>query len=250
MRLEPIPFNKHKHATLRMRKAVPRAIYDFLARPYWRRLWIIQKVALAVRKSLVLCGESCVLLEDVYNALQIIQGDGAVLGRYVTSFAKGSGTSRRAWNHREDTYTVSEKLWERPIAMTEAQFQSEKASTQAASTGAFGALLISREALCSNERDRVYGILGLPGLDGIVSIFPDYACSPEYLFTRFSESLFNSGDLNGLSLVNNAIPEIGTWYFKPPYFSRPRAPKLVCKHREMEGFLKQGTCKMEEISLC
>lgn len=222
---------KHQHTSLRMRKAVLRAIYHLLTRSYWRRLWIIQEVALATRQSPVLCGDSCISLEDVYNALQVIQRDGAAFGRFIIHAAKGSGTSQREWDPTKgDTYTISEKLWKRPIAIIEAQSEQAEPVAQMTYSGVFEALLLSLEAFSSDERDRVYGILGLPCLAGVVDIFPDYNRSPTEIFTIFTESLFMNGDLNGLSLIRGAIPPIGTWYFKSTHFSRPRAPKLICHH--------------------
>ena len=88
---------KHEHTSLRMRKTILRAIYHLLTRFYWRRLWIIQEVALAARQSPVLCGDCCILLEDLYNALQVIQRDGNAFGKYIISLAKGGGAFQRRW---------------------------------------------------------------------------------------------------------------------------------------------------------
>ena len=223
---------KHSHTTIRMSKDALRAIYHLLARPYWRRVWIIQEIALATRKSPVLCGDSCILLDDVYNALQVVKGDSAALGRYVMYFAKGVSTLKRAGDSTEkNTYALSEKLWERPNAILDAQCEQEGPATQTIYRGIFGALLLSRGANASDERDRVYGILGLPCLAGIVDILADYTLSPNQAFTDFSKSLLLSGNLNGLRLVNSAIPQIGTRYLQSKHFSRPRAPKLIHKHR-------------------
>lgn len=223
---------KHQHTSLRIRKDVLRAIYHFLARPYWRRLWIIQEIALGARKSPVLCGDSCILLEDVYNALQVIRRDGAPLGRYIINFAKGGVTANRAWDPiQRDTYTISERLWERPNAIIETLLEQKGLAAKAVYSGVFGALVLSREACTTDERDRVYGILGLPCLAGVVDILADYNCPPTKIFTTFSESLFLSGDLNGLRLVSSAVPQIGTRYLKSSFFSRPRAPKLIHNHR-------------------
>ena len=232
---------KHSHTRIHMRQTVLRAIYHLLARSYWRRLWIIQEVALAARQSPVLCGDSCILLDDVYNALQIIQRDGAVFGQYIIYSVKGGGTARREWDPTKgDTYAVSEKLWKRPVAIIEAQPGREVPAAQKTYSGAFEALLLSLEAFSSDERDRVYGILGLPCLAGVVEISPDYNRSPTEIFTAFSKSLFMNGDLNGLSLTRSAIPPIGTWYFKPPHISRPRAPKLVCRHSTVNHGCRHG----------
>ena len=142
------------------------------------------------------------MLEDLYNALQVIQRDDNAFGKYIISLAKGSGAFQRRWDStKQDTYKISEKLWERPIAIIEAQPKQEQPAAQTTYSGPFGALLLSLEAFSSDERDRVYGILGLPCLTGVVDVFPDYNRSPTEIFTIFSKSLFMSGDLNGLSLI-------------------------------------------------
>ena len=154
-----------------MRKAVLRAIYHILCRPYWRRLWIIQELVLAKRQSPVLCGDSCILLEDVYNALQVIQGDSAAFGRYIIHYAKGAGVLRKAWDRTKgDKYEISEQLWERPHAIIAAQSEQEAHAESTSHGGIFEAMLLSRESNTGDERDRVYGILGLPCLAGVIEI--------------------------------------------------------------------------------
>lgn len=224
---------KHQHTRLRLHRTVIRAIHYFLARPYWRRLWIVQEVALSTRQSPVLCGDRCLLLEDVQNALEVIQGDGGILGRYIItgdSWLVGSQT-QPSWDPtRGDIYTKSEKLWERPIALIGAQAEKDSPNTASTQNGTFEALRLSREAFATDEKDHVYGILGLPCLAG-VNITPEYTLSAAEIFTVFSKSLFIKGDLNSLSLVNSTIPAVGTWYIKFQDFSRPRAPKMVCRYR-------------------
>ena len=104
----------------------------------------------------------------------------------------------------------------------------------------FWGLAHSLEAFSSDERDRVYGILGLPCLAGVVNISPGHNCDSTEILTAFSQSLFMSGDLYGFSLSRSTIPPIGTRYFKRPQISRPRAPKLVCRHRTVNQGCRHG----------
>ncbi|KAL9082221.1 MAG: hypothetical protein Q9165_008927, partial [Trypethelium subeluteriae] len=148
---------KHSHKQLQIRVNVLRAICHLLARPYWRRLWIIQEITLAARQSPVLCGDSCILLEDIHNALQVIQGDASRLGQYIIRCGKGIGISKYVGSSTKgDRYALSENLWERTIAMIDAQSKQEGPAAQNIHSGVFGALLLSREADTSDERDRVY----------------------------------------------------------------------------------------------
>ena len=120
-------------------------------------------------------------------------------------FAKGISTSKRAEDRtKENTYALSDKLWERPNAILDAQHREP--TVQTVYNGIFGALILSREANASDERDRVYGILGLPCLSGVVNAVADYTITPTKAFTLFSQCLLLSGNLNGLRLVNGAFP--------------------------------------------
>jgi len=244
---------KHRHSYYRIRIAAIRAVHYFLMMPYWRRLWIIQEIASGSRKSPILLGQYCILLEDVYNAIQTIQGNGAEFGRLVIAETSSNKAQNRAiMRITENVHGMSEKLWERLAALIDLQQRAlpecgDTKSTTPGSTSSgsgvygstFEALVLSREASTSDERDRIYGILGLAPIAHAVHITPNYRQSLTETFTLFSESLFSNDNLNGLRLVNNGVPPIGVRFFKSTRMSRPRRPKLVhhpytvsssCKH--------------------
>lgn len=224
----PLIRYRQSYGKIIIKKAAIRAIYHFLTRPYWRRLWILQEVALGHRSLPVLCGSRCISLQDIYQALKLISIDGTALGNVIIRSVKDFGAMYRSWDSTlGDTYGISEKLWERPIEMIELQQQED--SSSALFEGPLGAFLLSREAFASDQRDRVYGILGLPCLSNAVSIWPDYFVTANETFKNFSQTLFASGDLNGLRLINSPVPSIGTRYFK--FLNTwPRRPKLVRRH--------------------
>jgi hypothetical protein len=219
---------RQSHGKIIVRKAAIRAIYHLLTRPYWRRLWILQEVALGNRGLPVLCGSRCIQLRDIYQALKVITIDGTALGNVIICSVKDFGAMRKSWDSTlGDTYGISEKLWERPIEIIELQQREDP--SPALYEGPLGAFLLSRDAFASDQRDRVYGILGLPCLSNLVSIWPDYHVTPNETFMSFSQTLFASGDLNGLRLVNSPVPSIGTRYLK--FLNTwPRKPKHVRRH--------------------
>ncbi|KAI8961832.1 HET-domain-containing protein [Daldinia sp. FL1419] len=236
-----IPFMqwKHTHTSLLIRKAVLNAIYHLLARQYWRRLWIIQEVVLGSRNSPVLCGNSSILLQDIFNALKVLKADGDALGQYIIFSAKGTKRTHQRWNFiAEDTYGISEKLWERPVAITALKYFD--VDLAAVHNGVYDCLLLSREANATDERDRVYGILGLPQIANTIRIIPDYNRTAPETFILFSKHLLTSGNVNGLRLVNSPVPSIGTRYYKPTHFSRPRSPKFVHGHRVVHRGCEHG----------
>ncbi|KAI0449283.1 HET-domain-containing protein [Xylaria acuta] len=221
---------KHTHTTLNIQKDALEAIYHFLARPYWRRLWIIQEVALGAANSPVLCGNSSLRLKDIFNALQFMKGDGAALGQYIIMSARGRDKITNKWNSTpKDTHKVSEKMWERPLAIASLQVSNGEFSTMKSEI--YDVLLLAGEANASNERDRVYGILGLPQVAHNIQLVPDYNRTVSEIFTLFSANLYLSRNLNGLRLVNSPVSAKGTRYWKSEHFSRPRAPKFIHRHR-------------------
>ncbi|KAI1382911.1 HET-domain-containing protein [Hypoxylon trugodes] len=229
---------KHEHTALQIRKGALNAIHHLLSRPYWRRLWIIQEVVLGSRNSPVLCGSSSILIRDIFRSLRIMEADGDALGQYIIMSARGADILTRKWSFKEDPYEISEKLWERPVAMAALQALDTNLSTT--NKGVYDALLLSREAKATDERDRVYGILGLPHLARLVKIHPDYNLTASQTFILFSAHLISSGNLNGLRLVNSPIPPIGTKYIKSTHFSRPRVPRLVHGHRTIHAGCEHG----------
>lgn len=63
-------------------------------------------------------------LDDIYRTLQLIRDvDGNEFGRQIIRSTQGYGGMEQSWDQLPagiDTYTISEKLRERPIAMVEA----------------------------------------------------------------------------------------------------------------------------------
>ncbi|KAI1120009.1 HET-domain-containing protein [Nemania abortiva] len=236
-----LPFMQwqHAHTALRIRKAALYAIYHFLARSYWRRLWIMQEVALGKRNSPVLCGNSSILLADILRALQVMKLEGGALGQYTIFSAKGMGEyQKRSSLTTKDTYDISEKLWERPLSIAELQLLHTQGP--AGHSSLYDVLLLSREANASDERDRVYGILGLPQISTNIHLLPNYNFTASETFILFSVRLFTSGSLNGLRLANSLVPSIGTRYWKSTHFSRPRSPKFIHGHQVIHHGCEHG----------
>ncbi|KAM3073427.1 hypothetical protein ACMFMG_004677 [Clarireedia jacksonii] len=221
---------KHTHRVVRLRMAVHLALYHLLCRPYFRRLWILQEVALGAENMPVLCGDRCVQVEDIYRTVKILRSNGAEFGSQIINCVHYWSEMQKSWYQtRGDTYRYSERLWERPIAILEAQ-STKRAPDSVAHGGIFGALLLGRESHASDERDRIYGILGLKQLAAI-HIIPDYNLAARETFILFTKTLFASGDFNGLRLATSEVPKIATRYIHFINFSRPKKPLLVHHHK-------------------
>ena len=199
-----------------MRKAVYRALYHLLTRPYWRRLWILQEVALGGRASPVLCGSQCVLWDDIYNASCLLELDENRFGRDIIQSVKPRILAAWSWEFTRDRLpnnggleNSSEVLWKYLLSLTTIQ-QDEQYSNRDSPLGATRVFNLSLGAQVTDQKDRVYGILGIANVSSLANIKPNYHLSLRQVYVDFSKALLAQGGLNTLRLVHSPVAEINT----------------------------------------
>ena len=197
-----------------MRKEVYRALYHLLTRPYWRRLWILQEVALGGRASPVLCGTACVLWGDIYNASRFIELDENRFGRDIVASVKPRILGAWTWEFARDRVpyndgpeTSSEHLWRFPLSLTAVQ-QDEHSFNAVRFQDATRVFNLSLGANVTDQKDRVYGILGIASIASLTEIEPDYHLSLRQVYIGFSKQLLVRGGLNSLRFVQSPVAEI------------------------------------------
>ncbi|KAH9217880.1 heterokaryon incompatibility protein-domain-containing protein, partial [Leptodontidium sp. 2 PMI_412] len=129
------------------------ALREFLARPYWNRLWIIQEVVISASKT-VLCGNQaidwdtlCCGLGTIHNVLfvmknELLEHDQKVCGKVYST----------PWNTK-NFHRVMKDLW---LLDNNPQntFRGNPWDIQRL-------LVISKQSLASDARDKFYGLLAL-----------------------------------------------------------------------------------------
>ena len=229
-----------------MRQNVYRALYHFFNRPYWQRLWILQEIANGRQDTPVLCGKRTVHWQEIYEAASFIQLDEHRFGRDIMASVGPKTIAAFSWDFTSDRLypedgsdASSERLWKLTLsimAVQKAQHNRERDDT----SSAFQCLLLSRDAQATDQKDKVYGILGLSSIARLVEITPDYTLSVEQTFCSFSRLLCASGDLRYLRLVDrpiaemdevyNWLQELSSPFTKRPLLVRKRSPVLTaCK---------------------
>ena len=199
-----------------MKKEVYRALYYLLTRPYWRRLWILQEVALGGQDSPVLCGSECVLWGDIYNASCFVELDNNRFGRDIIASVKPR-TLAWSWEFAKDRVpntnggltTSSEFLWKFPLLLTTVQ-QDKHSANEDCPLDATKVFYLSFRANVTDQKDRVYGILGFASISSLAEIEPNYHLSLREVYIDFSTNLLARGGLNTLRLVQSPIAEINT----------------------------------------
>lgn len=131
------------HRSLRDYPNVIRSLLDIFARPYWSRLWILQELCLAGSVIFWIGRETFKLefLADCWNAP-------ALEDRRLTSIPYGSiRVSEETW----DSFTEHQDAVH--LIMTRHSFHKQP--------DLLPALYMSRHNLCSDSRDRIYGVQAL-----------------------------------------------------------------------------------------
>ncbi|KAG7139457.1 hypothetical protein HYQ45_003580 [Verticillium longisporum] len=167
------------------------SLYDFFDRPYWRRLWIIQELAMAHGSAPILCGDivtqwryvrdGALLLSMMADAVRdSMQRALAASGRSTKrdpSFEHVAAIAELAMfgNRKEIPHTDKLLLMLQPGVM---DVQSHSSHPMLTATGVrmplmnnfpgspiHQSLTLAADAHCGFDKDRVLGLLALPALE-------------------------------------------------------------------------------------
>lgn len=181
-------------------------LLDIVALPWFSRVWIIQEIVLAQGATLQY-GNAEMDWNDFQSVMRLLMG---ILG-----------IGRRSVFFDLDLEEVEKKA-EISRALDIIQLRRQFKVMGLSATFAislymqFGKnLLLVRRHNCSDERDRVYGLLGLVGLSAEmrtspfprISIKPDYGKSIGEVYTDFAKQYLNPGGYGDLGILKDA----GLW---------------------------------------
>jgi hypothetical protein len=171
------------------------ALYFLLRRPWFCRMWVIQEVVLA-KEVLIQCGDQkCDW--DQFAA-------GLVLATFLFEYWKVSTASMQRFLDLASLRGDAEKI---PGTSPEAASE-EEASEDAFSLDLLSLLYRFRSFLSTDKRDKIYALMGLTDTDLVrIHLVPDYRSSPQQVYTRLAESLFNSSDTLDLLSIPHGTTE-------------------------------------------
>lgn len=140
------------------------ALWDFLSRPWFTRLWIIQEVILSF-DSWVVCGNHM----TTWDVLSL-----ACLHLWTCGISRWLGEKFNSGSRALD--------FQRDLCESVQHLSSMKSSYHSVNMPLFDLLVESREAKCYDNRDKVYGLLGVCQEQDRSAIKPSYA--DEFLVTH------------------------------------------------------------------
>ncbi|RFN45624.1 het-domain-containing protein [Fusarium flagelliforme] len=175
-----------------------RGLGQLLKRSYWDRMRIIQELSMGNPRTPILCGGSIVSWSELYNAVYVFGSKhmDALFGNVEREYARAGDKSYSGLNRNKVIH-----FW------AEQSVQAGHARPQ------YMPLLdLGRKAFATNERDRVYSLLGLLLADVTSLISPDYDQGVNHAFHQFATSWIKPRrDLEILEHCNGSQTGLPSW---------------------------------------
>ncbi|RDW59557.1 hypothetical protein BP6252_12644 [Coleophoma cylindrospora] len=168
-----------------------RALNTLLCRPWWNRLWVTQELALAKRQFFV-CGHEVIPFGGLFCVL---------------------------WNISESYFPwISKLLASQGVNLIESRVDIVQDLLYLGSAAGYidllQALWFTIDRLATDDRDKIYGILGISSDSNSIISTADYSLDVSDLYKEVVKAMIATrGDLDYLSLVFNR----GTDWSKPPW---------------------------------
>ncbi|QDS77753.1 hypothetical protein FKW77_004831 [Venturia effusa] len=189
-------------------------VVDLLSRNYWKRMWIIQELALNHTMTLFMCGNRQVPRQVVWGACGFIEGWSREIDQALIEQCRASSSSIPT-DH--DIFQIAYDVYSLFMLDLNAEIHS------------FDRLLdLARKSKVKDPKDKVYGLLGLLAQP----IAPDYRKSIMEIYMEFGMVILqNSTRLDGLLSWCNFEKEslLPSW---TPDWEKP------FKRRHMQWFRK------------
>lgn len=191
---------------------VYRALGTFFLKQYWRRLWILQEVAIARADAPIACGNGWLTWDTLRTACTFIAQDEKRFGHEIIASLRTirigvqfeAGRDRVPW----ERHWASERMWGLVLELTNLQQDQRVKSNTAGAIDLTRPLLLGLEAQSELAEDRIYGLLGMKAIADRTAITPLYGNSLQETYKTFSLQLLSKGDLNTLQLVSRHCVEI------------------------------------------
>ena len=168
-----------------------KALGYFFARPYWMRMWIIQELSVVQDETRLICGDQSITWQGFCDMIDIFMLD----WDHFYEGLRNTGDEIFQGN----SFTLLTRL--RTLKEFVHQLQS---GSNIPSLGLLIMLCELSEA--TDNRDRVYGMLGL--VDPAISarIHPDYRIGLQSIYTSFTQAVIEvTGDLSIIHGGNRAV---------------------------------------------
>lgn len=141
-----------------------KALYQFLNRGYWKRLWIIQEIAMGRIQLNLLCGNTSLLWSKLWAGIGIISMEPGVAEMRVCQECEEAGFPYR----RRHIFVLMTRI-------QQMEFLRKDEEGRRDGRPLMQLMRVSRQSQQTDARDKVYAIMGLLDPSITARIQPDYS---------------------------------------------------------------------------
>ncbi|KAF2667369.1 hypothetical protein BT63DRAFT_426260 [Microthyrium microscopicum] len=156
------------------------SVIKFLTLNYWRRMWIIQELALNQNMTLFLYGDQQIPRNAIWSAARFCQQYPKDIQKALAALPTNSLEQSNAIG---DIWQVGYDIW---LLFTLSEFP-DKPSLDTV-------LDLSMKSKVKEPQDKVYGILGLLSESLVAKNQPNYSLTPEQVYMQMAKSLLEEFD--------------------------------------------------------
>lgn len=231
------------------RDAVFSALRAFFAIDYWHRLWILQELAMSMSDAPVIWGSHSMSLHDIWVACEVINESESTVLRYMATVGDDMDidNSTLTLDRRlEERHATPGQQWKHLLLVK--GLRDHKGYGIESALPSFE---LSRQARASDDRDKVYGILGIPGVEQLATMSPNYRMDLTNVYIEFTRTIIMNGGLDIIRLVHSPVkPVMFSWFIpeKNPTWlrrlvnARYRDVANTCTH-ELASWAVCWTCQ-------
>jgi hypothetical protein len=159
-----------------------KALADFVSRPYWSRLWVMQEIVLSKSELAIACGGRSILWGRLYMGLSLLSNDLSVAGACLYHDLD--------YENENSAAERFEAIW---LPFVDRLARLRKLSMLYRIKDRVGGSLYSIDTIVplaqtahqTDEKDKVYGVLSLINERIVKLIEPDYTLSTEETYLNF-----------------------------------------------------------------
>jgi hypothetical protein len=162
------------------------SVLQFLSLNYWRRMWIVQELALNHNMTMFLYGDQQLPRIAIWAAAAFCQEYAGEIRKAITK--SSTETQRDPENRVVDVWQLA---YDVHLLFTICEFPDTPSLE--------GVLDLSRKSKVKETQDKVYGILGLLPESLVTKNQPNYSFTPAQVYSRMAKSLLEErNSLEGL----------------------------------------------------
>ncbi|MCJ1368622.1 hypothetical protein MMC16_007766 [Acarospora aff. strigata] len=154
-----------------------KALYHFLDRDYWKRLWIIQEVAMSHIGLEVICGKQSLYGIDLIRAINLMTVEIDVIEEKVAEDFEQAGHEYN-WAMLTRLARMQYLLMFRHVEIAGDDYPELAQLLKA-----------NRSSKQKDARDKIYGVLGMMDPSIVAHIQPDYNSSVLEVYTAFTKAI-------------------------------------------------------------